>query len=140
MDTASQSRSPQSRRNAYLLTALALLPALAFWLFARVMLWPRLERVWTTTGYAQYTGLSGEAPTPCAPETMITAVRALMMRAPLVLLLLFVVIAAAEFSIPAWPRFRRLALSGVVLICTVAVFILFTLMCISAISLAPVAR
>ena len=138
MNASLNPRVTGSRAGVYSFAALALLPAIGFWLLARVVLWPRLEWLWATTGFAQYTGLSGGlAPVACAPDSMITNVRMLLLRPPMLFSSVLLALVSAEFLLPGWHRFRKPVLTAFVLACTITAFLLFTFMCMGAILAHP---
>lgn len=115
-----------SALRTYLRAGATLIPTVCFWLFARTVLVPKLEKLW------QDAGLTGSR-----AQWLISISDAFQQNFYFIFLGITLPLLLAEFQWPQWPRYRRGAVAGLVVFFHTAVLFGITAIATAALSAAP---
>src|SRR5437667_3385967 len=118
--------STEARWLTYLKGGIFILPALLFWTFAHIFIFPKLQQIWRDAGF--------EAPTI---QSIVRASNSFSEHGPLICAAVILVLILLEWRNRTWPRYRRVSVGTVAFLLNSAVLFVLTTMLASALLAAP---
>ncbi|HYF34552.1 MAG TPA: hypothetical protein VD994_04620 [Prosthecobacter sp.] len=110
----------------YLGAATVVLPALFFWVFATIILLPRISQVWKDAG------LEGSR-----PQWLMDLSWAFVLHFNVIVLALAAVLLLLELRYRKWPQYRRMVIGAATFLVNTAVLLGLTVICVSALLAVP---